>query len=62
MPQTDAAAVALARDGDSEAFRALVERHGRAVYHPELKQNIVQQLSLMKSKAATDYMLELLNK
>jgi RNA polymerase sigma-70 factor, ECF subfamily len=32
MPQTDAAAVALARDGDSEAFRTLVERHGRAVY------------------------------
>jgi RNA polymerase sigma-70 factor (ECF subfamily) len=32
MPHTDAAAVALARDGDSDAFRALVERHGRAVY------------------------------
>jgi RNA polymerase sigma-70 factor (ECF subfamily) len=32
MPQTDAATVALARDGDSEAFRALVQRHGRAVY------------------------------
>ena len=32
MTQTDAAAVALARDGDSEAFRALVERHGRAVF------------------------------
>jgi RNA polymerase sigma-70 factor (ECF subfamily) len=32
MPSTDAAAVALARDGDSEAFRSLVERHGRAVY------------------------------
>lgn len=32
MPQTDAAAVALAREGDSEAFRSLVERHGRAVY------------------------------
>jgi RNA polymerase sigma-70 factor, ECF subfamily len=32
MQQTDAAAVALARDGDSEAFRALVERHSRAVY------------------------------
>jgi RNA polymerase sigma-70 factor (ECF subfamily) len=32
MPQTDAATVALARDGDSEAFRALVERHSRAVY------------------------------
>ena len=32
MPQTDAATVALARDGDSEAFRALVERHSRAVF------------------------------
>jgi RNA polymerase sigma-70 factor (ECF subfamily) len=32
MPQTDAASVALARTGDSEAFRALVERHSRAVY------------------------------
>lgn len=32
MPQTDAATVALARDGDSEAFRLLVERHGRAVF------------------------------
>jgi RNA polymerase sigma-70 factor (ECF subfamily) len=32
MTQTDAAAVALARDGDSEAFRALVDRHSRAVY------------------------------
>jgi len=32
MPQTDAATVALARDGDSEAFRELVDRHSRAVY------------------------------
>ena len=32
MPQTDAAAVALAREGDSDAFRALVERPSRAVY------------------------------
>jgi RNA polymerase sigma-70 factor (ECF subfamily) len=32
MPQTDAAVVALARGGDSEAFRALVERHGRAIF------------------------------
>ena len=32
MPHTDAAAVALARDGDSDAFRALVERHSRAVF------------------------------
>lgn len=37
MPQTDAAAVALARDGDSEAFRALVERHSRAVYRVALR-------------------------
>jgi RNA polymerase sigma-70 factor (ECF subfamily) len=32
MTHTDAAAVALARDGDSEAFRSLVERHSRAVF------------------------------
>lgn len=32
MPQTDAAAVALARDGNSDAFRSLVERHSRAVF------------------------------
>ena len=32
MPQTDAAAVALARGGDSEAFHSLVDRHSRAVY------------------------------
>jgi RNA polymerase sigma-70 factor (ECF subfamily) len=32
MPQTDAATVALARGGDTDAFRMLVERHSRAVY------------------------------
>src|SRR4051794_11483983 len=32
MPQTDAATVALARDGDTQAFQSLVERHSRAVY------------------------------
>ena len=32
MPQTDAATVALARDGNSEAFRTLVDRHSRAVF------------------------------
>ncbi len=32
MTHPDAAAVALARDGDSEGFRALVERHSRAVF------------------------------
>lgn len=37
MPPTDAAAVALARDGDCDAFRALVERHGRAVYRLALR-------------------------
>jgi RNA polymerase sigma-70 factor, ECF subfamily len=37
MPQTDAATVALARDGDSEAFRALVESHSRPVYRLALR-------------------------
>ena len=32
MPLDDAAAVAQAKGGDEEAFRVLVERHGRAVY------------------------------
>jgi len=32
MPHTDATTVALARDGDAEAFRSLVDRHSRAVY------------------------------
>ncbi|HEX5474384.1 MAG TPA: sigma-70 family RNA polymerase sigma factor [Vicinamibacterales bacterium] len=52
--QTDAAVVALARDGDSEAFRALVERHGRAVYglarrmtgSPEDAEDVVQETFL----------------
>ena len=37
MPQTDAAAVALARDGDSDAFRTLVERHSRGVFRVALR-------------------------
>jgi RNA polymerase sigma-70 factor (ECF subfamily) len=32
MPEPEAAAVAKARGGDSEAFRVLVERHSRSVY------------------------------
>jgi RNA polymerase sigma-70 factor, ECF subfamily len=32
MSETDAAAVARARGGDTEAFRLLVERHSRSVY------------------------------
>jgi RNA polymerase sigma-70 factor (ECF subfamily) len=54
MPHTDAAAVALARDGDSEAFQALVERHSRAVYRlahrmtgsPQDAEDVVQETFL----------------
>lgn len=58
MPQTDAAAVALARDGDSEAFRALVERHSRAVFRlahrmtgsPQDAEDVVQETFLKAYK------------
>jgi RNA polymerase sigma-70 factor, ECF subfamily len=58
MPQTDAAAVALARDGDSEAFRALVERHSRAVFrlahrmtgNPSDAEDVVQETFLRAYK------------
>src|SRR4029077_258088 len=54
MPQTDAGAVALAREGDSDAFRALVERHSRAVYrlahrmtgNPQDAEDVVQDTFL----------------
>jgi len=54
MPQTDAAAVALAREGDSEAFQGLVERHSRAVYrlahrmtgNPQDAEDVVQETFL----------------
>jgi RNA polymerase sigma-70 factor (ECF subfamily) len=54
MPQTDAATVALARDGNSEAFRALVERHSRAVFrlahrmtgNPSDAEDVVQETFL----------------
>lgn len=58
MPQTDAAAVALARDGDSDAFRSLVERHSRAVYRlayrmtgsPQDAEDVVQETFLKAYK------------
>ena len=54
MPHTDAAAVALARDGNSDAFRALVDRHSRAVYrlahrmtgNPQDAEDVVQETFL----------------
>jgi RNA polymerase sigma-70 factor (ECF subfamily) len=54
MPHTDTAAVALARDGDSDAFRGLVERHSRAVYrlahrmtgNPQDAEDVVQETFL----------------
>jgi RNA polymerase sigma-70 factor, ECF subfamily len=58
MPQTDAATVALARDGDSEAFRTLVEQHSRAVYrlahrmtgNPSDAEDVVQETFLKAYK------------
>ncbi|HTI38714.1 MAG TPA: sigma-70 family RNA polymerase sigma factor [Vicinamibacterales bacterium] len=54
MPHTDATTVALARDGDCDAFRALMERHGRAVYRlahrmtgsPQDAEDVVQETFL----------------
>jgi RNA polymerase sigma-70 factor (ECF subfamily) len=54
MPQTDASAVALAREGDSDAFRSLVDRHSRAVYrlahrmtgNPQDAEDVVQETFL----------------
>jgi RNA polymerase sigma-70 factor, ECF subfamily len=51
MPLDDAAAVAQARGGDQEAFRVLMERHGRSVYRlayrmtgrPEDAEDVVQE-------------------
>jgi thioredoxin-like negative regulator of GroEL len=53
-----AVAQALFLAGDSHDLVELA----RAEKDPAIKQSIVQQLSLMHSKEATDYMLEILNK
>src|SRR4029078_13399872 len=58
MPHTDAAAAGLARDGDSDAFRALVDRHSRAVYrlahrmtgNPQDAEDVVQETFLKAYK------------
>jgi thioredoxin-like negative regulator of GroEL len=58
-PETrKAVAQALFLAGDSHDLVELA----RAEKDPGMKQSIVQQLSLMHSKEATDYMLEILNK
>src|SRR5271154_3134172 len=58
-PETrKAVAQALFLAGDSHDLIELA----RAEKDPGLKQSLVQQLSLMHSKEATDYMLEILNK
>jgi RNA polymerase sigma-70 factor (ECF subfamily) len=54
MPHMDATAVALAREGDSDAFRALVDRHSRAVFrlahrmtgNPQDAEDVVQETFL----------------
>lgn len=53
-----AVAQALFLSGDSHDLVELA----RAEKDPAVKQSLVQQLSLMHSKEATDYMLEILNK
>ena len=58
MQQTDAATVALARDGDSEAFHALVDRHSRAVYRlarnehisDEISRKLVREIDLVEAR------------
>jgi RNA polymerase sigma-70 factor (ECF subfamily) len=43
MEQTDRALVALARTGDADAFRALVERHGRSLFRLAFRMTMNEQ-------------------
>jgi len=70
MPHTDATAVALAREGDSDAFRALVDRHSRAVFRlahrmtgsPQDAEDVVQETFLALSQLPKDEGIPLLIK
>ena len=61
MPQTDATAVALAREGDSDAFRGLVDRHSARFYrlahrmtgNPQDAEDVVQE-TFLKASGSSD--------
>jgi hypothetical protein len=74
MSQAPALVAAYKKNADPETRKAVIQalflandshdlvELARAEKDPALKQAIVQQLSIMQSKEATDYMLEILNK
>jgi HEAT repeats len=74
MSQAPSLVAAYKRNGDPETKKAVIQalflagdahdlvELARGENNPTLKQEIVQQLSIMQNKEATDYMLEILNK
>jgi hypothetical protein len=74
MSQAPSLVAAYKKNPDAETKKAVIQalflandshdlvELARAEKDPALKQEIVQQLSIMHSKEATDYMLEILNK
>jgi outer membrane protein assembly factor BamD (BamD/ComL family) len=74
MSQAPSLVAAYKKNSDSETKKAVIQalflandshdlvELARAERDPALKQEIVQQLSIMNSKEATDYMLEILSK